>query len=438
MSCHKKRDNPGAVCSVSPENIDYRKRRFEEWISTVHMICVLILVTVLILDNGENTQIYPANAIRIYIYFGTAAIGMIALRRANTLIGRYPVLKDSYYMLLPLAVSVLAVYSTKGNAGNIQIMFLLPVIVSASVKGALGGTLTAAYCSGVLVFYYVYTQKQSIAAAFEGIFITSSVMFLLGWLIGTLIKNESEYSEELKKSLEDLKREMLIREKMEKEVARLDRLNLVGEMAAAIGHEIRNPMTTVRGFLQLMSAKLQPEDKKYLALMVSELDRANAIITEFLSLAKNKPVEKKPVNLNDIIKTVEPLLNADILKNNMNLQIELGDIPCLQLDEKEMRQIIFNLVRNGIEAMEPGGTITISTCAGHNEIVLSVADSGKGIEPEILEKLGTPFFTTKEAGTGLGLAVCYSIAARHNAKIDVETGPAGTTFSVKFPLGTPG
>ncbi len=399
----------------------------------MHMICVVILVIILILNNGKDTQVYPATSIRASIYFGTAAICIVFLRRANTFISEYPVLRDSYYILLPIVVSILALYSTKSAASNMQIMFLLPVIVSASIKGSRGGALTAAYCTGILIFYYVYTQKLSIVETIENVFLTSSVMFLLGWLIGTLIKNESEYCEELKKGLESLKREMMMREKMEKEVAKLDRLNLVGEMAAAIGHEIRNPMTTVRGFLQLMSTKIQSEDTKYLQLMVSELDRANAIITEFLNLAKNKPVEKKAVNLNEVIKTVEPLLNADILKHNMNLQIKLGNIPLLQLDEKEMRQIIFNLVRNGIEAMEPGGTITISTSASDNEVILSVADEGKGIEPEILEKLGTPFFTTKETGTGLGLAVCHSIAARHNAKIDVETGPSGTTFSVKFP-----
>lgn len=417
---------------MNQQKIDYRKKRFDELITFMHMTCVMILITILILSNGEDAQIYPATSIRTFFCFGTAAICLVFLRSANTFISKYPFLRDSYYILFPIAVSVLTLYLTKSTASNIQIMFLLPVIVSASMKGVRGSVVTAAYCTVILIFYYMYTQKLSIIETIESLFLISSTMFLLGWLIGTLIKNESEYTEELKKGFERLQREIMIREKIEREVAKLERLNLVGEIAASIGHEIRNPMTTVRGFLQLMSAKLKSEDKNYLQLMVSELDRANAIITEFLNLAKNKPVEKKAVDLNDVIKAVEPLLNADILKNNMNLQIKPGNIPPLQLDEKEMRQIIFNLVRNGIEAMEKGGTITISTYTSDNEVILSVADEGKGIEPETLEKLGTPFFTTKETGTGLGLAVCYSIAARHNAKIEVETGPSGTTFSVKF------
>ena len=92
-----------------------------------------------------------------------------------------------------------------------------------------------------------------------------------------------------------------------------------------------------------------------------------------------------------------------------------------------------NLYRNGLEAMSPGKVLTISTyMEDENYVVLAVRDQGEGIKPEILEKLGTPFFTTKDNGTGLGLGVCYAIAARHHAKIEIQTGPEGTTFFVKF------
>jgi two-component system, sporulation sensor kinase E len=222
---------------------------------------------------------------------------------------------------------------------------------------------------------------------------------------------------------------------MMKEMAHLERLYLIGEMAAGIGHEIRNPMTTVRGFLQMLENK--PECllyREYFALMIAELDRANAIITGFLSLAKNKAVDLKAQNLNDIIKHIIPLIQADALVNDKNVQLALGRIPDLWLDEKEIHQLILNLTRNGLEAMPSGGNLFISTFTEAQEVVLSVQDQGVGIKQCSLEKLGTPFFTTKERGTGLGLAVCYSIAARHNARIKVETGPGGTTFFVRFSL----
>lgn len=219
----------------------------------------------------------------------------------------------------------------------------------------------------------------------------------------------------------------------QKEMARFEQLNLVGEMAAGIGHEIRNPMTTVRGFLQILKGKEKSNKNiEYYDLMIEELDRANSIITQFLSLARNKPVDKAKQNLNTIVKTLQPLFQADAYKEDKHVDLELYDIPDLLLDEKEIRQLLLNFVRNGLEAMSPGGKLKIKTYADCDEIVLAVQDQGSGIRPDIIDKLGTPFFTTKDNGTGLGLAVCYSIVDRHNAKIEVETSPLGTSFIVRF------
>lgn len=218
-----------------------------------------------------------------------------------------------------------------------------------------------------------------------------------------------------------------------RELARLDRLNLVGEMAAGIGHEVRNPMTTVRGFLQLYRNKEAfTHYKGSFDLMIDELDRANSIITEFLSLAKNKTLDLKAQNLNTIIENLFQLIQADAILTNKSIILRLEKIPDLLLDEKEIRQMILNLFRNGMEAMSPGGNLTIRTSTDGKEVVLSVQDQGKGIKSDVLEKIGTPFFTTKDDGTGLGLAVCYNIAARHNAVISIETSPTGTTFFVRF------
>jgi PAS domain S-box-containing protein len=222
---------------------------------------------------------------------------------------------------------------------------------------------------------------------------------------------------------------------MEKELSRLERFNLIGEMMASIAHEIRNPMTTVRGFLQLFREKT--ENVGFIEefdLMIQELDRANSIITEFLSLAKSKEVNMEYKNLNNIIEEIYPLLNADVLLGDCEITLDLGSIPDILVDANEIRQIIFNLVRNGVQAMLMGGKIVIKTFMKDNEVILAVQDEGAGISKEVYEKLGTPFLTTKNDGTGLGLSVCYSIANRHNAKIKAETSSAGTTFYVVFGL----
>ena len=225
------------------------------------------------------------------------------------------------------------------------------------------------------------------------------------------------------------------RKKTEAELQRLDRLNTVGEMAAAIGHEVRNPMTTVRGYLQMFQRKDKfTEYGEQLSTMIEELDRANSIITGFLSLAKNKTIELKSSNLNGTIHALYPLLQSEALRLGHNIETDIGNIPNIWYDDGEIRQLILNLARNGMEAMDAGGLLTIKTSLESDTVILAIQDTGKGIPQEILDSIGTPFQTTKDNGTGLGLAVCYRIAHRHSAQIHVETSPSGTTFKISFPL----
>lgn len=230
----------------------------------------------------------------------------------------------------------------------------------------------------------------------------------------------------------------VIREQTEN-MTRLDRLNTIGEMAASIGHEVRNPLTTVRGFLQHMERKEKYADsQEILQLMIDELDRANAIITEFLSLAKNKAMDFRQLRLGQVVAEVAPLLQADALRFSCQLEVKLADTAEILADESSLRQLILNLVRNAIEAMPEGGTIRISTSSDDKQVRLAVQDEGVGISAELLDKLGTPFFTTKDNGTGLGLAVCYRIVQRHAAKIAVQSETdRGTLFVVTFKNGNP-
>jgi len=230
-------------------------------------------------------------------------------------------------------------------------------------------------------------------------------------------------------------RDITERKQMEIEMKRLDRLNMVGEMAASIGHEIRNPMTAVRGYLQILKEnEHRQQELDYFELMIEELDRANLIITEFLSLAKNKMLELNPGSINAIISKLWPLIQAKTMSRDQYIKMDLGELPDFMLDKKEIPQLILNLINNSLEAMPPGGEVTVRTYLEGVNVVLMVQDQGHGIDPDLLDKLGTPFFSTKEQGTGLGLAVCYRIAARHKAKIDIDTSSSGTTFFVRFPI----
>ena len=227
--------------------------------------------------------------------------------------------------------------------------------------------------------------------------------------------------------------EITTQKKIELEMLRLDRLNLVGEMAVGIAHEIRNPLTTVRGYLQLYQRK--QEIAKYhdqFKTMIEELDCANLIITEFLSLAKDKRLNLQRGNLSGTLEALFPLIQAEASVLGHEVQIRSGDLPNSDFDPSELRQLILNLAKNGLEAMETSGMLTLRTYCSNGAIILEVQDTGPGIPSHVLEHLGTPFLTTKDNGTGLGLAVCYRIAQRHSARISVRSMPTGTIFLVSF------
>jgi PAS domain S-box-containing protein len=222
--------------------------------------------------------------------------------------------------------------------------------------------------------------------------------------------------------------------RLEKEIAQLDKLNTIVELAAVISHEVRNPMTTVKGFLQLLYNRIREKEfKEYFEIMIEEMDRVNSILQEFNTIGKNKKENSRSRhNLKDIINSMAPLLEADAVFQGKTIKFNLKATPDLYVDANEIRQLILNLTRNALEAMDQNGSVLLSTYTENTKVVLSVQDQGEGIDAENLEKLGTPFFSTKESGTGLGLYVCYEIARRHDAKVEVDTGPQGTTFSVLF------
>jgi len=224
-------------------------------------------------------------------------------------------------------------------------------------------------------------------------------------------------------------------ERLRNELHRVDRLRVIGQMAASFAHEVRNPLTVIRGFMQLMQRKMDPEKiQGYLEMVISELDRSNEIIGNFLSLAQNRFLQKDTVNLNRIITEIEALLYAEANHSNIELHIEKD--PCLQnllLNDKEIKQLILNLTRNGIESMSGGGKLYIRTIQLTDTAVLEVQDTGHGIPQDKLDQLFEPFYTTKPSGTGLGLAVCHSIVERHHAEIKVDSQEnIGTTFSIRF------
>ena len=220
--------------------------------------------------------------------------------------------------------------------------------------------------------------------------------------------------------------------RMEKEMTRLSQLYTVGEMAAGTGYEVRNPLVSVRGFLQLLQNSGDfAQYNRYFETMLEELDRTNLIISEFLLQARNKIIDLKLNNLNQIIKGLYPSLKTDAILADKTIVLELGKIPEIFLNKKEISQLIINLVHTRLEAAPPGGSVKIVTWGQEEEVILEVIDRGETIAPEIWENISAQFFVGQE-DTDIELVICLGVAARHQARIDIINSDGESHFQIRF------
>lgn len=227
------------------------------------------------------------------------------------------------------------------------------------------------------------------------------------------------------------------RKQLEWEMLRMEKFSLVAELAAGTVHEIRNPLATLRGFLQLLTAdfSLGSRGYEYCDLMIKEIDRANSILKEFLLLTRPAAPELRETDLHQVLEDICLLVESKTLLENVILNKEYAPAPLLaKADAVQLKQVFLNLATNAIQAMPEGGTLTVFTRAEHGKIHIAFRDTGCGISPGNQDKIFDPFFTTKEQGTGLGLSVSYRIIRAHNGKILVDSTPGyGSTFSVELP-----
>lgn len=225
-------------------------------------------------------------------------------------------------------------------------------------------------------------------------------------------------------------------EKNREKISQLGRINLISQMATSIAHEIKKPLTTIKGCLHLAIEDREHLNKENLKLLIQEIDNCNTIISNFLSVAKKVENTKEILDLQAIISELSILIGQDALFNGINYEQEIEDIPDLLLNKNEIRQLLLNLCRNGIEAMEESGTLTLRLKPAESAVIIEVEDTGIGMSEEVLENVGIPFFTTKESGTGLGLSVCARIIKNHNGKINITSKVGqGTKVTISFPLG---
>ncbi|WP_339321183.1 ATP-binding protein [Paenibacillus sp. FSL W8-0194] len=214
-----------------------------------------------------------------------------------------------------------------------------------------------------------------------------------------------------------------------------EKLTMAGQLAAGIAHEIRNPLTSINGFMKLIrSSKRSPET--YYEIIESELKRIELIVNELLVLSKPQGKHvSKPINVLPMLEQVITLMNVQAALKNIEITLERADVPQWIVGEtNQLKQVFINLLKNGMDAMDSSGTIRVSVDSTEQEVWIRVQDEGSGMTPEQVQKLGQPFFTTKDTGTGLGFMITQNIIHNHGGSIQIESEPGqGTAFTVKLP-----
>lgn len=225
---------------------------------------------------------------------------------------------------------------------------------------------------------------------------------------------------------------------MQEEVMKSEKTKMVSEMAASVAHEIRNPLTTVRGFIQLFGADELDKEKKafYQKICLEELDRAQLIITDYLSLAKPDPEIIENININDEISYLSNVLLTYANYNNIQIHGTLPEDHTLRIvgDRYKFRQALINICKNAIEALHNGGILEIKASRVNDHAVIIISDTGIGMTAEQIKRLGTPYYSTKEKGTGLGTMVSFGIIKKMNGKIEIQSELGkGTEYKLIFP-----
>jgi two-component system sporulation sensor kinase A len=216
----------------------------------------------------------------------------------------------------------------------------------------------------------------------------------------------------------------------------LDRLSIIGQLAAGVAHEIRNPLTSLKGFSKLLKDTTTKEKQDdYLSIIMNELDRIDMIVNEFMSLAKPQAIQFDQENLNSIVESTVNILHPQALLHNVQItsQYQNDDIELL-CNPNQLKQVFVNFLKNAIESMPSGGNVNIHVQRVEgNRVQVCFSDEGMGIDDELMHYLGTPFYTTKDKGIGLGLTVSNKIIQEHNGTMKIESQIGkGTTIKVEL------
>lgn len=226
-------------------------------------------------------------------------------------------------------------------------------------------------------------------------------------------------------------------EKVQEYLHQSEKLAMVGQLAAGAAHEIRNPMTVIYGFIQLLEQRMSEEERErhFVPLILQEIERVNRIVTELLMLSKPSLPNYRKVELSEVLHSLLPLMQAEAMLHGVQIVNRCNPDTHIHVDVEQFKQILLNLIKNGIEAMKEGGVLTIESRVEENNVHIVVKDTGEGIAPEYLARIFEPFFSMKEEGTGLGLPISRRMLENHGGEINIQSKRGlGTEIDIALPL----
>jgi len=227
--------------------------------------------------------------------------------------------------------------------------------------------------------------------------------------------------------------------KLQEEIRRKEKLAALGRLAGGVAHEIRNPLSSIKGLATYFGSKFaeESEDREAANVMVREVARLNRVVSELIELARPSELKLKQTDLNELLAHSVRLVQQDAQAKNIEVNLSTSnDVPLIRVDSDRLSQCLLNIYLNAIQSMDEGGVLSIKSFPGKNgTIKVEIGDTGKGISPIDLKKVFDPYFTTKPSGTGLGLAIVHKIIEAHQGNIQVESTPGkGTVFSIVLPI----
>jgi len=330
-----------------------------------------------------------------------------------------------------------------------QRLYYIPIILAAFWFGLRGGIACALAVSIVYAPHILFQWGGHLAMEMEK-YLEIVLYNVVGGVTGFLSHKEETRRRELQQiatGLEESYKKLQTQADMiieiEGQLRKAERLSAIGELAAVLAHEIRNPLGSIRGTAEILKDDFRPGDRKYefLEILVKESERLNRVVEDFLRLARPQRAVMGDCDVMEELNNVIALVTAEARKRYVGLELKPARLPRMLGDPEKLRQAFLNIILNGLQATNPGGSVTITGSyaepmdEGSGLIELCFADTGSGINGEAVERIFEPFYTNKEDGTGLGLAITRKIIEAHGGSIEVKSKEGdGTTFRIRLPV----